>query len=180
MDRQEGRITSTMRRTLTLLAAAVALPLLAGEPAKTTEQKKQQPVNLSAPAAGQQQDSPLVAAARRSNRLGRKPANVITNKDLKKASDARITTTENQGTLNLPSPIGPTPEMVQAAKLQQEREQRAAEEKRRREAEERRKARTADAAERAEEGLYGDGDADDEAQGERDLQKANERKPPQV
>lgn len=178
MDRPEEYITSSMKRALTLLVAAFALPLLAEEPARTTAEKKQQPVNLSAAPAGQ--DSPLVAAARRSNRLGKKPANVITNKDLKKASDARITTTENQGTLNLPEPMGPTPEMVQAARLQAEREKRAAEEKRKREAEERRKAKMANAAERAEEGVYADGEGDDEAQGERDLQKANERKPPQV
>lgn len=189
MDGHRGRITSTMKRALTIVAVALALPLLAEEPAKKTEEKaaaaakaqpvaKPQPVTLT-PAPAGQQDSPLVAAARRSNRLGRKPANVITNKTLRKASDAHITTTENQTALQVPPPPGPTPEMIHAQKREDERRQREAAEKRKREIEEKRQERIANAAERAEEGLYGDGEGDDEATGERDLQKANAKKPPQ-
>ena len=169
-----------MNKILTVLAVAIALPLSAEEPAKQTEEKRK-PVTLSAPAtpATGQPDSPLVAAARRSNRLGKKPTNLITNKDLKKGSDARFTTTENQGTLNLPAPSGPTPEMVAAQKREEERRKREAAEQRKRELEEKRQAKIANAAERAEEGMYEDGDAEEESRGERDLQRANAQKPPQ-
>lgn len=82
---------------------ALALPLAAQET---------QPV--------QQADSPLVAASKRMNRKGKKPANVITNDMLRQAGDAggRVTTTVSQGTLNMPPrlpPPRPTPEMEAAA-----------------------------------------------------------------
>ena len=88
-----------MKRALTMLAAAIALPLLAEEPAKTTAAKtadakpKAAATSTAAPAP-QQPESPLVAAARRANRLGKKPANVITNDNLVKAgSSGHVTTT---------------------------------------------------------------------------------------
>ena len=81
-----------MNRAMTsmLTLALLALPVLAEE-AKKTE----------TPA----QDSPLVAAAKRANRLGKKPTNVITNETVKKSGNTgHVTTTTNpQG--NLPAPL---------------------------------------------------------------------------
>jgi len=68
------------RRALILLAALIALPVIADEPA---------PV----------QDSPLVAAAKRS-KATKKQAIVITNETLKQSgTDAHITTTKKQAAL---------------------------------------------------------------------------------
>ena len=123
-----------MKRALTMLTAVVALPLLADEPAKTTAStatEKRAPAVISAPAQQQQTDSPLVAAARRTNRLGKKPVNVITNENLVKANSGsgHVTTTTQQGTLNLPAaaePPRPTPEMKDAAHKEKMRKQREA------------------------------------------------------
>lgn len=97
-----------MKRALCCFFVALALPLTAAE-------TKQKPA--PAPAAAQAQaDSPLVAAAKRANRRGRKPAaTVITNATLKQSgANAHVTTTNAQRPLvlppNLPAPR-PTPEM---------------------------------------------------------------------
>ncbi len=94
----------SMRRQLAVVLLAVALPLTAQDG---------QPV--------QQPDSPLVAAAKRMNRKGKKPALVITNASLRQsgaASGAHVTTTASQSTLKVPAPLPPprpTPEMEAAA-----------------------------------------------------------------
>jgi hypothetical protein len=83
-----------MRHVL-LVLLALALPLAAQET---------KPV--------QQPDSPLVAAAKRMNRKGKKPANVITNDMVRQSgtsSATHVTTTTTQGTLNLPPRLPPTP-----------------------------------------------------------------------
>jgi len=103
-----------MKRTLplavALIGALIALPLLAEE-AKKSEAPK--PVKT--------EDSPLVAAAKRSNRLGRKPTSkvVITNETLKSGGEnAHVTSPAEQHSLNMPAePVRPTPEMVAAEKL---------------------------------------------------------------
>lgn len=96
---------NAMRRPLAVLVLAVALPLTAqnGQPA-------------------QQVDSPLVAAAKRMNRKGKKPALVITNASLLRSgaasSGAHVTTTASQSVLKVPAPLPPlrpTPEMEAAA-----------------------------------------------------------------
>lgn len=172
-----------MKRSSIVALAFAALPLLAEEPAKKTETAAK-PAQASEPAA--QTDSPLVAAARRTNRLGKKkPANVITNSTLTKAgsANAHVTTTESQAPLILPPPLAepaPTPEMVAKAKSDERRKKEAA-------AAEQKKKDTAaweekmkKAAERAEEGMYDSEEDPDYGDGERDLEKAQSEKPPQV
>lgn len=112
-----------MKRALCLVVA-LALPLAAEE----TKQKPADAAPRTQPAASQAQpDSPLVAAAKRANRLGRKPAApVITNETLKQSgANAHVTTTSAQRPLvlppNLPAPR-PTPEMqADAAKATREK-----------------------------------------------------------
>ncbi|HUR82566.1 MAG TPA: hypothetical protein VM733_17515 [Thermoanaerobaculia bacterium] len=62
------------------------------------------------------EDSPMVAAAKRANRKGKKPANVITNETLSKAgSGAHITTAATQKPFVAPKPYvppRPTPDMI--------------------------------------------------------------------
>lgn len=86
-----------MKSMLTVaIAAALALPLFAGE--KTPEVTISQPPPPSA-------DSPLVAAAKRAQRLGKKPAFVITNATLvTSGSHAHVTTSATAPKpLNLPA-----------------------------------------------------------------------------
>lgn len=176
---------------LTMPAVALAaLPLFA--PLFAEEQEKKpaaapaaQTSTAAQPAAAASQDSPLVAAARRSNRLGKKPANVITNETLSKAStsSARITTTLNQPALNvnLPAVPAPTPEMAAAEKAKERRAKELAEEKAKAAAEARQERRAAAAAYRSEEGMYDELEDPDYGEGERDVQRTQpEQKPPQL
>ena len=162
-----------MKRLTMLAVALVALPLLAEEAAK-------KPVPAPAPAA--QEESPLVAAARRSNRLGKKPGSkVITNATLAKANagTARITTTENTGTLNLPAPLPParpTPEMEAAAKAEYDRKAAAVAKQKRKDLELMRLKKLEAASVRAEDGMLEENDPDD-GSGDRDVAAA--QKPPQ-
>lgn len=101
-------MTRAMTSMLTL--ALLALPVLAEEPKKT-----------ETPA----QDSPLVAAAKRSNRLGKKPTNVITNETLKKSgANAHVTTTANQKKLPLPQPTIQQPKVAETKKAEPTPEQK--------------------------------------------------------
>ncbi len=171
-----------MKRSSIVALALAALPLFAEEPAKKTEPAAK-PAAASQPAPPA--DSPLVAAARRTNRLGKKPAKVITNSTLTKAGSAtaHVTTTETQAPLILPPPLAeprPTPEMVAKAKADDQRKKDAAS------AEQKRKDTAAweekmkKAAERAEEGMYDSEEDPDYGDGDRDVQKAQSEKPPQV
>ena len=176
-----------MKRALTItLAMAVALPLFAEEPKKsdkktTTASTAQIQEQTSKPVT--QQDSPLVAAAKRANRLGKKKTNVITNETLSQyGKNARITTgSENPAALPALGPApAPTPEMQMDAKRAAERKKaQEADAKAKKLAEEREK-KLAYAASQAEEGLY-DSDEDDPAAAERAhdeaAKKANERPP---
>jgi hypothetical protein len=75
-----------MNRTLTLaMLFAAAVPLFAAEPKPVAN-----PTQPTAPV-----ESPLVAAARRANRLGKKPAYVITNDNLV-TKGGHFTTTDQQ------------------------------------------------------------------------------------
>jgi len=86
-----------MNRTLTFAAmVVVAVPLFAADP-KPVPNPVQQPV---------QGDSPLVAAAKRANRLGKKPAFVITNETLVTAG-GHFTTTVQQAPIHPLPPISP-------------------------------------------------------------------------
>lgn len=172
-----------MKRTLTMIAAVVALPLFAEEPAKTTAQKSEQarpaPTVVSAPAPAAV-ESPLVAAARRANRAGKKPANVITQDKLVKAGtgSARVTTTDSQAPIKLPelsAPIGPAAELEAKRRLEEHRKAAAIKEQKAKEdAAKKERAREA-AIGAAEEGLFYSGDAVDASAG----QKEQSQKPPQ-
>ena len=96
-----------MKRALTIVAALM-LPVLAVAAEDTGTPPK--------PAASAAQDSPMVAAAKRANRKGRKPANVITNETLAKAGgSAHVTTTAQQRPFASPKayePPAPTAEIL--------------------------------------------------------------------
>ena len=172
-----------MKRTLTMIATVVALPLFAEETAKTTAQKSEParpaPTVVSAPAPAAV-ESPLVAAARRANRAGKKPANVITQDKLVKAGtgSGRVTTTETQAPIKLPEPttaIGPAAELEAKRRLEEHRKAAAIKaQKEKEEAAKKDRAREA-AIGAAEEGLFYSGDAVDASAG----QKEQSEKPPQ-
>lgn len=164
------RIKDVMTRALTIILVLalpiLALPILADEKkaekaATTTTTTTATTTAAAEPQA--QPDSPLVAAAKRANRLGKKPTNLITNATLKTSgTNAHVTTTDKQAIFQMPKPLEPprdTPEMA-AAKAQQEQRAKAAEqaEKDRKAKEEQQKKVQAEAA-ATEEGY--DGSQDD-------------------
>jgi hypothetical protein len=169
-----------MKHALTIAAAlALTLGALADEQSGTAAAPASTPSTATASAPG---DSPLVAAAKRANRKGRKPAHVITNDTLNKTgAGAHVTTAARQRPFVMPKayePPIPTPEMAaaQARELQKSRaaEQEAAARKK---AAEGQPLSEAEAAAMAEEGVYEDLEADP-AQAEQAQEEAN-RKPPQ-
>jgi hypothetical protein len=147
-----GRIKDVMTRALTIILV-LALPVLAEE--KKAEKTTATATATTTAAAAEPQaqpDSPLVAAAKRANRLGKKPSNVITNATLKTSgANAHVTTTDKQAIFQMPKPLEPprdTPEMA-AAKAQQEQRAKAAEQAakdRQAKEEQQKKARTETAA----------------------------------
>ncbi len=155
-------MTRAMTSMLTL--ALLALPVLAEEPKKT-----------ETPA----QDSPLVAASKRANRLGKKkPANVITNETVKKSgATAHVTTTTNPAKLPAPPPAKPA-ETVHAAKVTEQPKPAATTPEDKKKTEEERQRRLAMAAEAVEEEHPDDVDP---AQAEKELRDAQaEQKPPRA
>lgn len=172
-----------MKRSSIVALAFAALPLLAEEPAKKPEPAAK-PAQASQPAA--EPDSPLVAAARRTNRLGKKrPANVITNATLTKSgsASAHVTTTETQAPLVLPPPLAeppPTPEMLARAKAEERRKKDTASAEKKKKDTAAWEEKMKKAAERAEEGMYDAEEDPDYGDGDRDLEKAQSEKPPQV
>ena len=153
---------------------ALALPMLADEPKKSEEPKPQPAQTTTAQAAPAQPDSPLVAAARRANRLGKKSGSkVITNETLKTSGQkAHVTTTETLRAL----PKGEVEPSQEVLELQQrEKDRKAAAEaaaKKEKEAK-KREARVATAAENAEEEYPDDVDP---TMAEKQLQDANKPK----
>jgi hypothetical protein len=166
-----------MNRVLasTLTLALLALPL-AAEEAKKTDTRKAKPKETtaaSAPAQPAQEDSPLVAAAKRANRLGKKPASkiLITNETLKTSgTNAHVTTAEEYHTITLPPESGPTPEMIAAKQAAEKRqaEQEAVDAKKKEE--EMRQARLRRAAQGYEEAYPDDLDP---AESEREMNAAH-------
>jgi hypothetical protein len=157
-----------MKRALTIVLVALALPLAA------EDAKPAQPV---------QHDSPLVAAAKRANRKNKKPTGiVITNESLKTSgANAHVTTTAVSTAYDMPKilePPHPTPEMVAAQAREAERKKASEEAVARKKVDEKRDQARAAAAAAAEEGLY-DSDDQDPAQAEQAQQEANQQKPPQ-
>src|SRR5687768_17107092 len=150
-----------MRRALTILALA-AVPVFADEPAKKSEPEAAQPKTISA-APASEADSPLVAAARRTKR-GKKSTHKITNANLGKygSNNAHITTTSKQEPIVMPAalpPSAPTAEMKHAAEREEARKVAQAEAEKKKKDELEAKKKAAAAAERAEEGMYGETDA---------------------
>ena len=155
-----------MKRALTLpIALAIAVPLF-GADAKKSDEK---PVQPAAPvhAAAQpavQKDSPLVAAAKRANRLGKRPGTVITNESVL-ASKGHITTTTVVREVNVPAPeLGPEGKLVQekaekAAEAKRAQGEIAAKEKAAAEEKARQAAQAAAAAEEGVDGGRDDADA---------------------
>jgi len=150
---------------------ALALPLAAQESApaeKPAATAEQQPAAVATPEAKAvaQADSPLVALSKRANRKGKKPTNVITNESLRySGSGGHVTTTTNQGTLNMPKiapPLRPTPEMEAAAAEDARRKQLAAETAAKTKAAEEAQLKRAEAAAAAEDGYDGARDDADE------------------
>ena len=170
-----------MKRALILSTIALAaLPLLADEKAKTTETA--QPASV-APANAAAQDSPLVAAARRMNRLGKKPTNVITNETLTKSSGtAHITSAATPlKPIALPPPTGearPTPEMVAAKKAADERKRAETVAAAKKKAEEERQARVHAGARMAEESIEERYEADAESYQGEELREVKIPPPP--
>lgn len=168
-----------MKRALILsLAGALALPMFAEEPKSTEAEPAETPKQTAAPATTA--DSPLVRAAKRSNRKnGKKATIVITNETLRN-SKGHVTTTAAQAPLNVPEPK-PGPEQELAEKLAK----RAADAKRladaRAEAAKKaaahRDAIRRNAAEEAEEGMYESLDGDPAA-AEHAAESTTENKPP--
>ena len=85
-----------MKRLTTLAAALlIAAPLVAAEAPKT---------DTTQTPAGAPQDSPLVAAAKKAAKKRTGKVTVITNATLVRDNNSRITTTDAQPAINLPSP----------------------------------------------------------------------------
>jgi hypothetical protein len=152
-----------MKYALWIVVAAVALPVMAEEKSKQTASTEAKTTATAETTKAQaadapQADSPLVAASKRANRLGKKPTNVITNETLKQSgAGAHVTTTSQQPRFQAPEyvpPPRPTPEMEAAARRAVEdkaRAKKAAEQQKAAEAEQ---ARRAGAAAAADDGYY--------------------------
>lgn len=97
--------------TIAAAVAVFALPLCASDDQQPKQTTTVPSTTLSAPPA-QNQDSPLVRAAKSSGRLGKKPSMVITNDTLLK-SGGHMTTTNNKNTSTGITPLNaaqqPTP-----------------------------------------------------------------------
>jgi hypothetical protein len=130
MEMVHSSIKNVMTRALTIMLV-LALPVLAEEKKASTATTETAATTTAAAANAQpaQPDSPLVAAAKRAKRLGKKPSNVITNETLKTSGgNAHVTTTTQQATIQMPKPLEPprdTPEMI-AAKEQAAQRAKAA------------------------------------------------------
>lgn len=178
-----------MKRSLMLTLLLAALPLSADEP-KSGQPQAAAAQGTTTTAAD---ESPLVRAARRANRLGKKPGTVITNESVKK-SKGHITTTTVYRPIEVATPAMPAGEAAAIRKREAEREQarvHVIREEKKKQAEFKTLERRARAAEMAEEGYFEDPD-DDPARAEREAEEASaegganppatstsEQKPPQ-
>ena len=138
-----------MKRILTIV---LALGLVASAFADDAEKKEQPPTPQATTA-----DSPMVAAAKRANRKGRKPAApVITNDMLNKSgAGTHVSTTAAQKPFVMPKePPVPTPEMLHHQKREAEKRRLASDAAKQQKAAEAKEQAAAAAAAAAEEGLY--------------------------
>lgn len=167
-----------MKRALTfMLTAALAFPLFAEEPKKTTA--TQPAATAQAPAATT--DSPLVQAAKRSKRRSSLKSIVITNESVK-SSKGRVTTSNAvPPPLNVPEPTaGPEQQLIDT-NAKRAAEKKAFDERRaeavRKSAANRERVR-AETAAQAEEGLYDRLDGDPAAAERAATAAAGDDKPP--
>lgn len=169
-----------MKKLLMLALLLAAVPVVcADEPKSAAAEPEANTTAAQTEAAAD--DSPLVRAARRANRLGKKPATVITNESIKK-SKGHITTTTVQHPVNVPKPQMAADEAAALRKRETEREQarvRVINEETRKEQAQEALQRRARAAEMAEEGYFEDPE-DDPARAEREADEAmrEEKNPP--
>lgn len=168
-----------MKKVLTLTLALFALPLVADEAAKKDDTQKAAPqatVLTPAPAEATV-DSPLVAASKRANRKGKRPANVITNETLKLPKNAHITTTTNPG----PTPVKVDP-AAEIHRVNREKEVKALAAKKAADAEQAEKDKVAKQRRLSAAAAAAESDYVDPSQAEAELAaaaKEAEKKPPQ-
>ncbi len=114
------------------------------------------------------EDSPMVAAAKRANRKGKKPTNVITNETLSKSgATAHVTTTATQKPFAAPKPYvppPPTPDMVAQQQREAAKKRAAAQAAAQAKAEEAKSKSTEAAASGAEEAYFENDEETDPAQ----------------
>jgi hypothetical protein len=158
-------IITNMKRAIGVIAVALALPLGAQEKTdKTATAAAGQPPVAGQAAQSAQPDSPLVAAAKRANRLGRKSkSDVITNDSVKSSGGtAHVTTSSAPSAMHAPKPMEParpTPEMVaaeEAAKLRKKLAEETLQQKAAREEKTRKQERAAAATEQGYDGTEDD------------------------
>lgn len=158
-----------MKRALTIVFV-LALPL-AALPCVADEPKAAGTATTTAAEAPKteavQPDSPLVAAAKRANRKGRKStAILITNENLKTSgAKAHVTTTTVQNSIQMPRPLEPprpTPEMEAAHAKQVQQQQVAEQAEKDRKAKEQQEQKAAQEAAARDDGY--DGMQDDSAE----------------
>ena len=169
----------------------LSLVMLAAIPAGADEPETRATATTSAPegqassttTAADENESPLVRAARRANRLGKKPRTVITNETVKN-SKGHITTTTIDRPVYIPDPKMAPSEAEALKKRADEREKervRVIGEEKAKAEEQKALERRARAAEMAEDGYLED-EEDDPARAERDAEAtgtASDEKPPQ-
>lgn len=173
-----------MKRLVILsVTAALALPLVADEPKKSeTAPAQTQSVAPATDDVVSPNDSPLVAASKRSKRRNKKAgANVITNETLK-ASKGHVTTTTNQREVNVPVPsLTPHEEKLQEQKdiARAEAKVRTIGEEQKKKAEEEQQRKLAAAAGAAEEGMFESLEGDPATAEAAAEDAAKQQKPPQ-
>ncbi|HEX8169199.1 MAG TPA: hypothetical protein VF824_01520 [Thermoanaerobaculia bacterium] len=172
-----------MKPTLTLpitLALTLAAPLFAQEtqPAPAAETQPAQTATAAPAPAPAPADSPLVAAARRANRKGRKPSSrVITNATVKQSNGtAHVTTAAAQKPLPpLPQTPRATPDMLASQHREAQKKSEAEKLAEQKKLDEEKQRRIEARAAAAEEGLYDEGAASEDPQ----PATPNDQKPPQ-
>lgn len=172
------------RVLLVLVAATLAVPLWSDEVKK--EQPRPAKPAESAPATttistttSSSGDSIFVQAARRANRKGKKPTNVITNDTLSKSGGkSHITTTASQYAVSIPE-VEPTAEMkarVVQAEAKKAADEKAAAERKKAEARQERMNQTAATED---EDLFNGENPEEIAPADQGPGSQNEQRPPQ-
>ncbi|HEX8616523.1 MAG TPA: hypothetical protein VF911_02950 [Thermoanaerobaculia bacterium] len=166
-----------MKRALIIsLAGALAFPIFAGEPKK--EAKATASTQATAPAVS---DSPLVQAAKRSNRRnGKKTTIVITNESVRSSKGHITTAAQQPAPLSVPDPApGPEQELAerQAKRASEARRLEAARAEAAAKAKEHRENVRRNATQQVEQGMYESLEGDP-ASAEHVAETTGDKKPP--